>query len=155
MCSPDSVNALDKEDVALIQRYQHLLPKSTLEDEDQLSNLLHIIVSDTFIKEMTWEKEVTVSLKNSNNVLHVPKKVSVGAALDKKDLVFLVDLEKDKSFICPLVKNSTVPSKISLYKGWIDYLDQERANLRVKDKLRFQFDYPSSSFSVEIIRKTD
>ncbi|KEH29617.1 hypothetical protein MtrunA17_Chr4g0022471 [Medicago truncatula] len=102
---------------------------------------------------MTWEKEVTFSLKNTKNVLHIPERVSIGATLDKKIFVQLVGFDNDKSFLCPLVKKSSTPSKISLYKGWIDYLDQAKANMRVKDKLRFQFRYPHYSFSVEIIRK--
>jgi len=68
-------------------------------------------------------------------------------------IVNLVDFDNEKGYLCPLVKNSAIASKISLYKGWIEYLDQAKPNMRVKDKFRFQFHYPSSSISVKIIRK--
>lgn len=59
-----------EDDAVIVRRFRHLLPKSsTFEDDYQLSNLLHLITFDHFIKEMTWEKEVTFSLKNTKNVL--------------------------------------------------------------------------------------
>ncbi|RHN60327.1 hypothetical protein MtrunA17_Chr4g0024581 [Medicago truncatula] len=66
------VHDLDEDDAGIVRRYFHLLPETTFEDDDELSKLLHIITSNDFIKEMSWEKEVTVSLKNSKNVLHIP-----------------------------------------------------------------------------------
>lgn len=50
-----------EDDAVIVRKFRHLLPES--------STLLHLITSDHFIKEMTWEKEVTFSLKNTKNVL--------------------------------------------------------------------------------------